>query len=248
MFVSFSIVSLLHEARIARDTQAGLEAEKLFNEMVASSTAAESKEEPPLLIEEVDMARNTSGRGVFQAKIVPDEVLTNTPTTVTVSAEIGSVRDVESVRLYSLSDTLTNPVLMYDNGENGDLRANDTIFTTQEEISISTPRKISYEIEVLYTDGYRATSHQTLQLQAYEPLPTGASTDAAMFAKQAEDKYLTYRKTMNADSARTKVLAEVRNDPNVSFAELADEDLSIIFKGLQVFAKLYGPIDGPPID
>ena len=167
MLVATYIVEKLNDARIAEDTT------KVEALTVEYTTPNEEKvilnNETPLAVP-TDPTRNESGRGVFQAKIVPDEIFVNNPTVVTVSAEIGSTKDIETVMLYSLSDSLTKPVPMYDTGKNGDLRANDTVYTTKEELTVTSPREITYEIKVTYKDGYEATSDQNLKLHAYKRL------------------------------------------------------------------------------
>ena len=166
MVVSIYAVRALNDMQNARATQKGQADERQFHAQIARR-AVVKMDAKTLCIEQVDAARNNSGRGVFQATLVPDELSVNTPAIVTVSAEIGSAGDIESVMLHAAPGVIGASVLMYDNGQNGDLRANDTVFTAQAEIRIVTPGQVAFEIEVLYADGYKAKS-RALKLQVYE--------------------------------------------------------------------------------
>jgi len=173
MIVSLFVLGLLNKWKVAVDTKAAKRTEALFWDKVMPELEADrnvDEKEGPLLIKSVNESRNDSGRGVFQAKIIPDEILINTPTDVTVSAEIGSVRDVQSVVLREAGSAISSPMAMHDDGKNGDMRANDTVFSVQNKMLISEAGERWYRIEVVYTDGYLATSHMGLKLSSYKPL------------------------------------------------------------------------------
>lgn len=252
-----SLLGAVNTIQERRNVQEGVVAdEHLRAEIILRDRVLEEQRvqnQTPLSLEGVNPIKNDSGKGVFQAKVSPDEVLIGGHTPVVVSAEIGTVREVQSVTLYhmvsaGLRDQSIPPVLMHDDGLQGDARAHDTVFSVELPFVATAEGQERYEIEVIYTDGWVARSNQSLVLDVYQPIASEVLTSSAEFPSQVMSNYLQYRKTMSARDARERIFTEVKANPKVTAVTLDRINLSLVYQGIRLSVQLYGPMDGPAIN
>ena len=94
-------------------------------------------------------------KGVFNVTSEPNETYINTPTTITIIAEIGS-EDlyISSVAAYKTTES-GKPIVrlgqMYDDGTHGDAIEADTIFTMQFEVNEPVDQKIYAMVTAAYS-------------------------------------------------------------------------------------------------
>jgi hypothetical protein len=174
-------------------------------------------------------------RGVFNAKVTPNEMLTTeSPKTITVTAEIGSGNlFISSVQVYQTTPTGQPIALigkMYDDGTHGDVKAADTIFTTQ--FSVNQPQPASYYVRVMavYRGHRNRYMSPVLEVKAYADIPDQMFTDSNTTVQNLTTTFNGYlAQGMGLDAARQAVLVIARNTPDVTEASLNGDTLSILF-------------------
>jgi len=172
-------------------------------------------------------------KGVFNAKVTPDETFVNEPTTVTVTAEIGSENlYISSVRAYkTTADGKPIALLgqMYDDGTHGDATEADTIFTMQ--FTVNEPVKSTIYVRV--TAAYRRERNRYLspvmKINIFEHLAPGAPAEHANTLHNVKQNFNSYLTTMTPEDAKQKVLEDILNDPSVSDATLSGNTISVQF-------------------
>lgn len=172
-------------------------------------------------------------KGVFNAKVIPDETFVNEPTTVTVTAEIGSENlYISSVRAYkTTADGRPIALLgqMYDDGTHGDATESDTIFTTQ--FTVNEP--IETIIYVRVTAAYRRDRNRYLspvmKINIFDHLAPDAPAEHANTLNNVKQNFNSYLATMSPEAAKAKALEDVLNDPSVSDATLSGNNISVQF-------------------
>jgi hypothetical protein len=250
MLLSIGIVGLINKAKNLKNMREAELASIAIERKIQTDAYSQPDTPQALSIENVNLKKNTSGRGVYQARITPETIFSSVKNTVTISAEIGSAEEVESVTLHNLSDShALDPTLMNDSGEDGDIRAGDTVFSTEIIVQEQNVGSIAYEIHVLYLDDYKVISSADLTLTV-ENLQTTSEADINItdFSQSVQDEYAQYRNAMSADEARYVVLENILGNPHVSFADLEGFDLNVVYKGENIWIQLYTSLDGPPID
>ncbi|WDN90903.1 hypothetical protein BuS5_03874 [Desulfosarcina sp. BuS5] len=172
-------------------------------------------------------------KGVFNAKVTPDEAFVNEPTTVTVTAEIGSENlYISSVRAYKTTAD-GKPIAflgqMYDDGTHGDAIEADTIFTMQ--FTVNEPVKSTIYVRV--TAAYRRDRNRYLspvmKINIFEHLAPDAPAEHANTLNNVKQNFNSYLTTMTPEDAKQKALEDVLNDPYVSDATLSGNTISVQF-------------------
>lgn len=147
-------------------------------------------------------------RGIFNAKITPNEINIYRDQPVTVTAEIGSNNlYITSIKLYKVT-TEGHPISvidsLYDDGTHGDEIEADTVFTTQFNLNSNMPENINC---VQVTAAYQADRNRYLSpimcVDIYKSSPE------------------------NIDSINeflTLVITTLNNNNNSGFLELLDEN------------------------
>ncbi len=191
-------------------------------------------------------------KGVFNAKVTPDEAFVNEPTTVTVTAEIGSENlYISSVRAYQVDENgrpISFLCQMYDDGTHGDKVEADTIFTCQ--FTLDKPVESTFYVRV--TAAYRRDRNRylspQLKIQIYEPLPEDLVENMRKDLQELKDSFLSYLGNMSLQEARQKIYEKALSNPNIISVDIDGGDLSIIYKGhLSGWISLYdpeNPVDG----
>jgi len=174
-------------------------------------------------------------RGVFNAKVTPNETLTNTPTTIKVTAEIGSENlYISSVRAYQTSETgqpISQLCQMYDDGTHGDERPADTIFTCHVALNQSTESKFYVRVTAAYQGDRNRYLSPVLKVSIYEPMPEGAVEEIVSIVHNLEQNFNLYIQSVGIDTARQMALQDALNNPNVTSANLSGNTLAIVYRG-----------------
>lgn len=119
--------------------------------------------------------------GIFQPKVVPNEVYVNELQRIKFSAEIGiENRTVEWVKIYEVDKSgviLREIGVMNDKGLNGDERLGDAIFSTEVAIKSSKKEKRFFQIIAKYKELAQQYQTQNLQLSFFVPIPMSVVTE-----------------------------------------------------------------------
>jgi len=173
-------------------------------------------------------------KGVFSATASPQLFFTNTPTTVTVSAEIGAenlyISSVAAYKTTADGKPIAKLGQMYDDGSHGDARAADTIFTMQFDVN----NNVEESIYVMVTAAYRGDRNrylsQIMKIKVFNPLPVGTMEAITQELSVYQQNFYNYLQSMDIESARQQILSDVLANPNVSKAEMHENTISITFK------------------
>lgn len=173
-------------------------------------------------------------RGVFNAKVTPDETFINTPTIITVTAEVGAENlYISSVAAYEV-DAMGKPksylCRMYDDGTHGDETEADTVFTCQ--FNVNKPAKINIYVRITaaYSGDRNRYLSPVMSVKIFEPLPNNAPAQHATTLNSTKQNFTNYLSTMDVESAKQKALQDVLNDSAVSDAKLIGNTISVKFK------------------
>lgn len=185
-------------------------------------------------------------KGVFNAKVTPDETFVNEPTTITITAEIGAENlYISSVRAYKTTAD-GKPIAflgqMYDDGTHGDAIDADTIFTTQFIVN----EPIETTVYVRITAAYRRDRNRYLgpvmPIKIYKEISDNTPGEHADTLKTIKNNFTSYLLAMSPEDAKRRVLEDTLNDPSVADAELSGDSISVIFNdGLRGIIILRDP-------
>lgn len=175
-------------------------------------------------------------KGVFNAKISPNETFTDTSTIVKMTAEIASENlYISSVMAYQ-TDSDGRPInrigQMYDDGTHGDENPADTIFTIEFDVEDTSASITHFVVTAAYDRDRNRYISPTLDFTIYEPLPIGIVDDTVATVKDLEILFDSYLVTNDYLTARQMILENALNDSNISHAYLSGEFLIIIFEDL----------------
>ncbi len=173
--------------------------------------------------------------GVFLTQVSPNETFVNTPTTITVTAEIGSGNlYLSSVTLYQTTST-GQPIAtigrMYDDGTHGDERQADTIFTIQFTLNQPTSTAFYGRVTAAYQGDRNRYLSSIIKLDVRQPFPPGTVNATVSTLKDLNDIFLWNTLTNNIETARQETLEYALNNPNIEGAVLNEENLSIVYRG-----------------
>lgn len=174
-------------------------------------------------------------KGVFNAKVTPDETFIDTPTTITVTAEVGSENlYISSVRAYEVDENgrpLAYLCRMYDDGTHGDETEADTVFTCQFNVDETAETKFYVRATAAYSRDRNRYLSPNLEINVYEPLPDGLVDDMRADLKMLEDNFLQYLTAMNLEDARQQVFEDALDNPNITYVDIDGADMSLIYGG-----------------
>jgi len=179
-------------------------------------------------------------RGVFNAATIPNETITNTQISVKISAEIGSDIGADGLnRLLASSVTAYETTAdgkpirslgqMFDDGTNGDLTPNDTVFTKTIDVNSPIAGKRYYRVTVAYAKIRTRYLSPILPFNIYPSLPTGIVEDVLSDLRTIEDSFLRNFSSIGLDAAREQALLDAQNNPRITNAYLSGPNLSIIY-------------------
>lgn len=184
-------------------------------------------------------------KGVFQAKITPDETFTDTASTMTISAEIGAENlYISSVKAYQTTadgKPIKELGLMYDDGTHGDEREADTIFTTQFTVNEPAKTKLYVRVTAAYRGDRNRYLSPVMEINIYEPIPAGESEEVTRKIKTLEQNWYSYIATMDLPTAAQRILQDALADPAIARAGLSNNvTLWIEFKnGMRGIVQIY---------
>ena len=175
-------------------------------------------------------------KGVFNAGTTPNETFINTPTTVKITAEVGSENlYISSVMAYQVDED-GRPIArlgqMYDDGTHGDETEADTIFTLEFEINESNKATFYYAVTAAYYRDRNRYMSTPMEVTIFEPLPEGIVDETVSAVQLLEDSFSTYLTSMDIETAKDVTLEDALNNPNITRAYLSGNQLIIIFEGL----------------
>ena len=177
-------------------------------------------------------------KGVFNPKITPIEAPTNTPTTVTITAEIGTDAAhpplQNSIIAYE-TDAAGKPIRpigqLYDDGTHGDATPADTIFTIKFNVNDAAATKKFIRVTAAYSGIRNRYQSPVVQLEIFEPIPVSELESANVVFTSLQTSFDSYVQSMDIDSARQRVYQDAIGNPNITNAEIHEEYLSVVFKG-----------------
>lgn len=177
-------------------------------------------------------------RGVFAPRTTPEEVLTNTNTVVTVSAEIGgdpAHPPVAGSIVVIETDSAGQPRRivgpMYDDGSHGDVTIADTVYTTQFPLNSQRPETRYYRVSVAYSGIRNRYLSPVMRVDSYPELPAEVAEAAIRVFTRIQSDFDSDVTSMGYAAARDKALATAQADPNIgpANANLSGASLSMMF-------------------
>jgi len=190
-------------------------------------------------------------RGVFNAKVIPDETSINTPTTITVTAEVGAENlYISSVAAYEV-DAAGKPIAylcrMYDDGTHGDETEADTVFTCQFSVYKPAATKTYVRVTAAYSRDRNRYLSSNMEINIYEPIPNETVNNAVSELQHIENNFSTYLNLYDVDTARQLVLQDALNNPSNTAAELCGDNLCTIYedkiRGIAFLSDAINPTD-----
>ena len=173
-------------------------------------------------------------KGVFNAKVTPDETFINTPTTITVTAEVGAENlYISSVAAYEVDATGKPKAYlcrMYDDGTHGDETEADTVFTCQFNVNRPTESKIYAAVTAAYSRDRNRYLSPNIEINIYEPIPNETIDSAINELQYLEDSFNAYLSSYDIDTARQMTLQDALSNPSNTAAELCGENLCTIYE------------------
>lgn len=187
-----------------------------------------------LIVSTLFVSPAQADKGVFNAKISPDEFFTHTATTVTVSAEIGA----ENAQLMSIAAYQTNAqgqIItklgdMVDDASHGDNKAADTVFTAQFNVNRPTRETLYVRVMATYKDDRMPYLSQIMTINTYEPLSSTEVEHLETELKTIKDTFLQRLSTMPIKAAREQAYRDTQQNPRIAEAKINAGFLSIMFK------------------
>jgi hypothetical protein len=193
-----------------------------------------------------------NARGVFNAKITPDEILVGSNQTVTITAEItGNGLYLSSVSLFQTTSNgqpITNLGPLYDDGSHGDAVPADTIFTTQLQLKPQSTQQVYFRISAAFQGDRNRYLSQVITNTAYSLLRDGIVADTVLALQNLTTNYFEYLTSNTVSQARLLALADAQNNPSITSAFLSENDLCIIYEGtIHGMAYLSDPNSSPTL-
>lgn len=185
-------------------------------------------------------------KGVFNAKISPNEIFVNNPTIVTIAAEIGSENlYISSVRAYKTT-TDGKPIAllgqMYDDGTHGDAKEADTIFTMQYTVNESEKSNSYVMVTAAYSGDRNRFLSSILKISAYPELPNGVSEEVVTITDEIKRQFYSNISIIGVEAALRAALDQALNDSRIESATLRGFSLSIITRnGIRGWIELTDP-------
>jgi hypothetical protein len=174
-------------------------------------------------------------KGVFNALVAPNEMFINIPTSVTISAEIGAedlyLGSVMAYQTTKDGSPITRMGQMYDDGSNGDQRPADTIFTMQFDVNEPTVKHLYFRVTAAYRGDRGRYLSPVMEVSIYQAIADNLFDAMAIDLTSMDENFTLYLQTMNLDEARQRIYQDALANPNIVFAELSGDDLSIIYQG-----------------
>lgn len=173
-------------------------------------------------------------KGVFSAKASPHEAFINTPTTITVSAEVGAQNlYISSVRLYETTKTgqpirlLTS---MYDDGTHGDAIAADTVFTGQFSLNNAAEAKMYVQVTAAYQGDRNRYLSGILEVSVFKPLSDGVVNDLKAVISDLTQQFNGFLASNSLQTARELTVQAAKNNPDISDVVLSGDSFSFLYK------------------
>lgn len=177
-------------------------------------------------------------RGVFNPTMTPDEILTNTNNTITITAEIGADAAnppiAGSIAVYETDSTgkpLRNVGQMYDDGTHGDATPTDTVFTMQFAVNSNIPAKQYFRVSAAYSGVRNRYLSPIMEFGAFPTLPVGLVDDATRAFQSLQHNFYQDAATLGFEAAKLKALADALVNPNIGpgNANLSGPNLSLMY-------------------
>jgi hypothetical protein len=160
----------------------------------------------------------------------------NTPTTITVSAQIGAdpALNLSSIRLVRY-DPVTNMPLgilaqMYDDGTHGDALPGDTRFTGQAVITATQAGPIHLRVTAAYNRVRNRFMSDVIELVVFKPLTDEDFNIANQVLSWAYGTFWSLRQSMSQAAATEEILNAIKANPEVLGANICDD---VIFIGMR---------------
>jgi hypothetical protein len=176
----------------------------------------------------------SADKGVFNTKITPDEFLTHTATTVTISAEFGTQNiPVSSIAAYQTTQdgqAITKLGLLVGNGTRSDATVADAPYTLKLNVNTASPGTIYVKVVADYKNDPHHYYSQVLPITAYNPIPAGEIPQFEADLKAIKQSFL--RRLVNTPIATARILAylDAKQHPDIHEVHLSEVYLSIVFK------------------
>lgn len=195
-------------------------------------------------------------KGVFNAKVTPDETFINTPTTITVTAEVGAEnRYISSVAAYEVTAAGKPKAYlcrMYDDGTHGDETEADTVFTCQFSFNRPAEAKTYVRVTAAYSGDRNRYLSPSMEISIYEPISNETIDSAINELQYLEDSFNAYLSSYDIDTARQMTLQDALSNPSNTAAELCGENLCTIYegkiRGIAFLGDPNNPTDQGPIN
>jgi len=176
--------------------------------------------------------------GIFNPQISPDEVLTSSATTVTVTAELGTDAQhplvQSSVILYE-TDVTGKPIrslgIMHDDGKNGDPVASDTVFALQFTVNENIHINKYYKITAAYSGVRNRYQSQLLECVVYPSLPQALVPAVTESVQEIRSNYNIEVASIGILAAQQKALSDAIANPYIGpgNASLSGNILSLLY-------------------
>jgi hypothetical protein len=188
-------------------------------------------------------------QSVDWAKAEPDGTFVNTPTTVTIKAQIGLDPNLilSSANLIQYDGTykpVANLGRLYDDGTHGDALPGDNIFTTQVAINKSAPTTINYKVSVAYKGTLKRVTSDFFSIDVVT-LPSEADVNNILSVnQQASDNLETWSQQYGNNQAFIMLVNYLLSQPTVQNAGISQygNGVWVIYKdGLEGFFGMNPP-------
>lgn len=177
------------------------------------------------------------GQGISDFRFTPSEALINRSTTIFITAKINDAANSlkkDSVLLYET--TASGQILalvgrMYDDGTNGDLKAQDGVYTTQITVNENSPITRFYKVSAAYSGLRNRVLSDQVTMQVLPPLPDSVILASAQLIRDVQSHFDLNVSTIGLQQARQAAIAELHTNPNVGpmNAELINNTISLFY-------------------
>lgn len=171
-------------------------------------------------------------QSVDWAQAEPNNALTNTPTTVTITAQIGVDPDLipYSVYLIKYNETyrpVANLGRLYDDGTHGDSLQGDNIFTALITVNEPSPTTLNFRVSVAYRGTLRRVLSDFFSIDVVQ-LPSEEEFNQTLSINlDASDNLEVWSQQYGTDSARTMLVDYLRGQPDVQDAGISEDGQTI---------------------
>jgi hypothetical protein len=172
----------------------------------------------------------SGAQSVTAPRVVPGAIPVNTPTVVTVRAQVGPdpsliTGSVNLVEITPTGETILGS--LYDDGTHGDTVSGDSVYAGQFSLTSSTPGQIQLIVTAAFRGSMRRVASAIFPVITYLPLSTADAQIPISVQHQAQQLFDASRAQVGDVGARANVISSLLQQPGVRTAGLASDGTSI---------------------